>query len=395
MDANDIARARNAIPILSQTLYLNTGTSGLPSQPVVEKLIELTRYCELGGLPAYYDVSEQGIQARNRVAKFLGADENELAFTYNASHSLNSAMWLHWDALRSAPGKPVDVLISDHEYPTTNMIFQYLEQIGKARLIRFKLSSIAQETIDSLNQTVTDETRVVVASHVDCNTGLRSDPKSICAWARQRGIISYIDGAQAVGQFPIDLHDIGPDLYISNGHKWLYGPNGVGLLYVRRSFLEELDAPMVGAGTIVWEMPIKFVDSAARFELGATRPVQVFAAMNAVLDWYESFGMEKIEGRMHELSDYFKRRVLEQPERYKLICPLPWEQSSGMASIQFCGKTIEDIGNFVGRMFKESKAILRPVGEGFDAIRMSTAYYNVEDEYERFFELCEKELFGK
>jgi selenocysteine lyase/cysteine desulfurase len=394
MDANDIARARNAIPILSQTLYLNTGTSGLPSQPVVEKLIELTRYCELGGLPAYYDLCEQGVQARNRVAKFLGADENELAFTYNASHSLNSAMWLHWEALRSAPGKPVDVLISDHEYPTTNMVFKYLEQIGKARLIRFKLSSIAQETIDSLNETVTDETRVVVASHVDCNTGLRADPKSICAWARQRGIISYIDGAQAVGQFPINLHDIDPDLYISNGHKWLYGPNGVGLLYVRRGFLEELDAPMVGAGTITWEMPIKFVDSAARFELGATRPVQVFAAMNAVLDWYESFGMEKIEGRMHELSDYFKRRVLEQPERYKLICPLPWEQSSGMASIQFCGKTIEDIGNFVGRMFKENKAILRPVGEGFDAIRMSTAYYNTEEEYERFFELCEQELFS-
>jgi selenocysteine lyase/cysteine desulfurase len=104
---------------------------------VVEKLIELTRYCELGGLPAYYDLSEQGVQARNRVAKFLGADENELAFTYNASHSLNSAMWLHWDDLRPAPGKPVDVLISDHEYPTTNMIFNYLQQIGKARLIRF------------------------------------------------------------------------------------------------------------------------------------------------------------------------------------------------------------------------------------------------------------------
>ena len=52
MDANDIARARSAIPILNQTLYLNTGTSGLPSLPVVEKLIELTRYAELGGLPA-------------------------------------------------------------------------------------------------------------------------------------------------------------------------------------------------------------------------------------------------------------------------------------------------------------------------------------------------------
>ncbi|MCL5997463.1 MAG: aminotransferase class V-fold PLP-dependent enzyme [Chloroflexi bacterium] len=393
MDANDITRARQAIPILDKTLYLNTGTSGLPAQPVIEKLIELTRYCELGGLPAYYELCEQITQARNRVAAFIGANEDELAFTYNASHSLNAAMWLRWEAMRPAPGVPVDVLISDHEYPTTNMTFQYLEQIGKARLIRFKLSPCPEEMLESLNANVTAATRVVVASHVDCNTGMRANVKAVSAWCRSRGIISYIDGAQAVGQFKVDMHDIGCDLYISNGHKWLYGPNGVGLLYVRKAFLDQMDPPMVGAGTIVWETPIKFVDAATRFELAATRPVQVFATMNAVLDWYESFGMATIEARMRELSDYFKRRVLEQPDKYTLICPLPWEQSSAMASIQFRGKTIQDIGEFCGRMFKEGKAILRPVGEGFDALRMSMAYYNVEDEYERMFKLFETELF--
>ncbi|HEY3289782.1 MAG TPA: aminotransferase class V-fold PLP-dependent enzyme [Anaerolineae bacterium] len=392
MNQNDIARARSAIPILDQTLYLNTGTSGLPARPVVEKLLELTRYSELGGLPAYYDVSQQALQARNRLARFLGAAEDELAFTYNASHSLNAAMWMRWDAMRPAPDKPVDVLISDHEYPTTNMVFDYLQQIGKVRLIRFTLSADTAEMLESLNTKATDASRVVVASHVCCNTGLRADVKAISTWARARGIVSYIDGAQAVGQFNIDLHDIGCDMYISNGHKWLYGPNGVGLLYVRRDFTEQLEPPMVGAGTIVWDYPIKWVEGAARFELQATRPVQVFATMNAALDWYESFGPGAIEGRMRELADYFKRRVLEQPDRYKLICPLPWEQSSAMASIQFPGKTIEDIGAFVGRMFNEKKAILRPVGDSFDAIRMSMAYYNTEDEYEQFFKLCETEF---
>ena len=392
MNTNDIARARSAIPILKQMLYLNTGTSGLPAQPVVEKLIELTRYCELGGLPAYYEVSQQVEQARNRVARFLGADTSEMAFTYNATHSLNAAMWLDWDAMRPAPGRPVDVLISDHEYPSTNMIFRYLEQIGKARLIRYRLSARAADVIASLNANATDEARVLVASHVDCNTGLRADVKAISAWCRSRGIVSYIDGAQAAGQFAIDLHDIGCDLYISNGHKWLYGPNGIGLLYVRRDFIDRMIPPMVGAGTINWDIPVTFVDGASRFELAATRPVQVFAAMNAVLDWYESFGEGAIEARMRELSDYFKKRVLEQPERYTLICPLPWEESSGMVSITFPGKTIKEIGDFTHRMFTQKKAILRPVGEGFDAIRMSMAYYNCEEEYERFFKLCDTEL---
>lgn len=393
MDANDIARARNAIPILSKTLYLNTGTSGLPATPVIEKLVELTRYSELGGLASYYEVSEQAAQARNRVARFIGAAEDELAFTYNASHSLNAAMWLRWDAMRPALGQPVDVLISDHEYPTTDMIFQYLEQVGKARLIRYKLSACTDEVIESLNANATAAARVLVASHVDCNTGLRADVKAISAWCRKRGIVSYIDGAQAVGQFAIDMHDIGCDIYISNGHKWLCGPNGIGLLYVRKDFLEHLDPPMVGAGTVLWDRPIKWVDAATRFELQATRPVQVFAAMNATMDWYESFGLAKLESRMRELSGYFKRRVLEQPERYTLICPLPWEQSSAMASIQFCGKTMTEVGEFAGHMFREGKAVLRPVGEPFAAIRMSMAYYNVEDEYEQFFKLCETALF--
>ena len=392
MNAHDIERARSAIPILNQTLYLNTGTAGLTAQPVIDAMLELARRMEAGGLPAYYEIQSQAVTARNRMAAFLGAGEDEVAFTWNASHSLNIALQVRWDALRATPGQPVEVLFSDHEYPTTNMIFRYLEQIGAIRLVRYKLSADTNEMLDSLNAVTTDRARMLVASHVDCNTGLRADVKTLCAWCRQRGIVSFIDGAQAVGQFSINLRDIGCDIYIGNGHKWLYGPKGVGLLYVRKEMLDLFNPPMVGSGTITWTDPVAFVDSAARFELAATRPAYVFAAMNAALDWFESFGQAAIESRMRALSDYFKRRVLEQPDRYTLICPVPWEQSSAMASIQFAGKTAEDIGAFCSRMFRENKAVLRPVGDGFNAIRISTAYYNIEDEYERLFNLFETEF---
>ncbi len=394
MNAHDIARVRSAIPLLNETLYLNTGTAGLTAQPVIDAMTELARRMESGGLAAYYEIQSQAAAARNRLATFLGANEDEVAFTWNASHSLNIAMQARWDALRATPGQPVDVLFSDHEYPTTNMIFRYLEQIGAIRLARYTLSADTDEMLDSLNAVATDRARMLVASHVDCNTGLRADVKALCAWCKARNILSFIDGAQAVGQFNIDLHDIGCDIYIGNGHKWLYGPKGVGLLYMRKEILDFFNPPMIGSGTITWGNPVAFVDSASRFELAATRPAYVFAAMNAALDWFESFGQAAIERRMRELSDYFKRRVLEQPDRYTLICPVPWEQSSAMASIQFAGKTAEDIGAFCSRMFRENKAILRPVGDGFNAIRISTAYYNIEDEYERLFALLEAEFLN-
>lgn len=394
MNARDIARARSAIPLLNETLYLNTGTAGLTAQPVIDAMLDLARRMESGGLAAYYDIHSQALAARNRLAALLGANQDEMAFTYNASHSLNIAMQVRWDALRTMSDQPVEVLFSDHEYPTTNMIFRYLEQSGAIRLVRYTLSANTDEMLDSLNAVATGHPRMLVASHVDCNTGLRADVKTLCAWCKERGIVSFIDGAQAIGQFHIDLHDMGCDIYIGNGHKWLYGPKGVGLLYVRKEMLDLFKPPMVGSGTITWEDPIAFVDSAARFELAATRPAYVFAAMNAALDWLDSFGQTAIERRMRELSDYFKRRVLEQPNRYTLICPVPWEQSSAMASIQFAGKTAEDINAFCSRMMQERKAALRPVGDGFNAIRISTAYYNIEDEYERLFHLLETEFLN-
>ncbi|MGQ9815120.1 MAG: aminotransferase class V-fold PLP-dependent enzyme [Candidatus Roseilinea sp.] len=392
MKVHDIARARSAIPILNQTLYLNTGTAGLTAQPVIEAMLELARRMESGGLSAYHEIQHQAVTARNRLAAFLGAGEDELAFTWNASHSLNIALQVRWDKLRATSGQPVEVLFSDHEYPTTNMIFGYLEQIGAIRLVRYRLSENTDEMLDGLNSVATDRVRMLVASHVDCNTGLRADVKTLCAWCRQRGIVSFIDGAQAIGQFHINLHDIGCDIYIGNGHKWLYGPKGVGLLYVRKEILDLFNPPLIGSGTITWASPVTFVEGASRFELTATRPAYVFAAMNAALDWFESFGQAAIERRMRELSDYFKRRVLEQPDRYTLICPVPWEQSSAMASIQFAGKTAEDISAFCSRMFQENKAVLRPVGGSFKAIRVSTAYYNIEEEYERLFNLFETEF---
>jgi selenocysteine lyase/cysteine desulfurase len=337
-------------------------------------------------------MQELAQQARARFAHLLGADTDEVAFTGNATHSLNlAAQCLRWDSLCSAPGRPVDVLISDHEYPTTNMLFHYLEGVGKARLIRFTLSADTIGTLASLNATVTDETRIVVASHVDCNTGLRADVTAISAWCRERGIISYIDGAQAAGQFPIDLHAIGCDLYITNGHKWLYGPNGVGLLYVRRGFETELEPPSVGAGTIafIYDGPITWTPGAHRFESIATRPAQVFATMNAAFDYLESFGYAAIEARQRYLTDWFKQRVLEMPERFRLITPLAWEQSSALASLQISGKSGADINAFAGRMLAERRAFLRPVPE-FDALRVSMAYYNIENDYERLFRLLEE-----
>lgn len=373
------------MPAVTDMLQVNSGTKGICAGPVVEALLENTRRVEYGGYAGYCEMQNKANSACDRLAAFFGCQPTELAFTGNATVSLNVALALPWDRW----GGPVDVLISDHEYPTTNMVFGYLETIGKVRLIRYRLSADTDKMLASLEQNATETVRVLVASHVCCNTGLRTDAKALCAWAKARGIVSYIDGAQAAGQFPINLTELGCDLYITNGHKWLFGPNGVGLLYVRSGFEDELTPHMVGAGTMDFSNYGQWAVGAHRFDLQATRPAQVFATMHAALDWLEGLGFENIWARQKSLSDHVKQRVLEMPERFTLITPLPFEQSSALASVQIKGKTGQQIGEFAGKMLQEGRAFLRPVPE-FDALRLSMAYYTTEDDFERAFTMLEE-----
>jgi selenocysteine lyase/cysteine desulfurase len=395
MTEKQIEEARAAVPALHKMLHLNTGTKGLTAQPVIDALVRLTKQLEeTEGYAGLSAVQAESLTARARLATFLGCDDSELAFTGNATESLNIALSVRWDAWGTSNNGPVDVLISDHEYPTTNMLFGYLSQIGKVNLIRFSLSEDMQKMLESLEQNFTSNTRLVVASHVDCNTGLRIDAKALCDWCRTKNIISYIDGAQAVGQFPINLHEMGCDLYISNGHKWLFGPNGVGLLYIKSGLETSLTPLCVGTGTMhfdpngVYEGDPKWAHGAQRFELLATRPAQVFATMHAALDWYEHFGEGAIEARQRELTAQIKARLLEMPDRFRLITPLAWEEASALASFQIIGVSGAQILDFCSAQLTQKRAFIRAVPE-FDAIRLSMAYYNTPEEYEILWEMLE------
>ena len=378
---------RDALPAFG-ILQVNTGTKGICAPSVVEALLERTREIEAGGYGAYARQQRDAAAARARLATFFGADVSELAFTGNATESLNAALALPWDRW----GTPVDVLISDHEYPTTNMVFGFLKQTGRVNLIRYPLETDTQALLDGVEGRVTSHTRVLVASHVDCNKGRRIDVAALSRWARERGIVSFIDGAQAAGQFPIDLHAMGCDVYVTNGHKWLYGPNGVGLLYVRAGFEDEMLPSCVGSGTMhfspthEYDGPPSWMAGAHRFELTATRPAQVLATMDAAMDAYESWGPGVIESQQRAIADHLRWRILEQPDRFTLLSPDSWEHGSALVSIGIHGVGGQQIGEFCGRMLEEGKGFLRPVPE-FDALRISAAYYNTVDDYERLFDL--------
>ena len=384
---NEVSTFRAQVGAFSM-LQVNAGTKGICHPKTTAALLDWTRRVEDGGYEGYVAAQEAALTARDRLAAFCNAKPTEVAFTGNATVSLNIAMDLPWHRWYA----PVDVLISDHEYPATNMVFGYLQQRGKIRIIRYGLSTDTETLIANLERARTPNTKVMVLSHVCCNTGKRTDAAAASAWAREHGVMSYIDGAQALGQIPVDLDAMGCDLYITNGHKWLGGPNGVGLLYVRDGFENEMWPVHVGHGMMPFTPdneyfgePV-FAPGAHRFELMATRPAQTFATMHTALDVIQELGLENIRKRQELLSDHIKQSVLEQPDRFELISPLSFDVSSALVSIRIKGVSGTEINAFAGKVLAEKRAFLRPVPE-FDALRISAAYYNVPDDYERLWAL--------
>jgi selenocysteine lyase/cysteine desulfurase len=362
----DVVRIREQLPALGEVVYLNTGTAGIAARP----LEELTLF-EQHGEVVYQAMQERMEAARARVAAYLGATADELAFTRNATDGVNLVVWgLPWKA-------DDEVVLSNEEHPAMNLPWHHLQSSGGPRLKLFRVEAEPEATLRNVKALITPRTRMIASSHVSCQSGIRVPARELCALAHEHGLLSLLDGAQAVGQFPVDLADLGCDFYVGNGHKWLHGPKGTGFLYVKRSRLDSLRPTHIGAGAV--ERPIDLADmrlvrSARRYEYG-TRSYGTYAALTAALDWLEGLGWDRLERRLEHLSGYLKGRLMATPG-VTLVSAQPWESSSALVSFSVQGVEPAEIqahlwenGKVRSRIFPE-----RPI------LRLSTAYFNTEAE---------------
>jgi cysteine desulfurase/selenocysteine lyase len=381
----DLSRARAALPALAGCTYLNTGTYGVPAQPVLDRLVALTIEAEQLGTPGYERVAQEMEVARARLAALLGCDTDELAFTENATHGLNLP-------LMGLPLRPGDeVLLGAEEYPISEFIAHYREQAGGVRVRYFPIAPDPEQALANLEAAFSGRTRLVFVSQITCESATRLPAQAICAYARERGAWSAVDLAQTIGTIPVDLHALGCDYAIGNGHKWLHGPKGVGLFYARRDALCDITPPFVShyatfdAATRTVALPADH----RRFELVA-RPYAHYAAMGAALDWLEDLGWEALWRHQWELRAFMQREVLARPA-LTLVSPTDPEQGGAMVTFRIPGLEPADVIDYTRRMWNEHRVYLRPsvIAGG---IRISAAYFNTTADVERLFDLIDEQL---
>jgi len=370
---------REQFPLTRERVYLNTG--GLGASPyavidaVVSRINELEKISETGHSEQVWSSIKQ------KIATLLGCDAEEIAYTRNATEGINIVC-------NGLPLKRGDEVITTTHEHVGNTVPWLARQKRDGIVIKLFEPSVksAQENLDRLASLISKRTRVISVPHATTTTGQILPVKEIAALAKAKNLWFFIDGAQTAGMLNFNLHEIGCDAYATSGHKWMLGPKGTGLLYVRKNMLDTIQALEVGAYSDkshdLQTGELTLHPTAQRYEYGTVN-TPIFVGLGAAIDFLMKIGMENVWARDAALATAFLNGLQEIPNA-EILSPLnPAERS---AMIAFKMKNIEylKLQTFLAEKYKLRT---RGVGEGgINALRVSWHIYNSFEEVNRVLE---------
>jgi isopenicillin-N epimerase len=359
-------------------IYMNSGTEGSMPRCVLFNLSKCAK--EFAENP--WDTLTDGVlglsmtETRTKVAEFLGAEIEEIVMTTNTTEGMSFTA----NGLDLEEGD--EVLTTLHEHSAGLCCWELLRERRNVTVTQVELPTPADnkyEIISAFEDAITAQTKVMSFCHINYTTGLRMPVKELCKLAQDHGIISVVDGAHAIGMINFNLHELGCDFYACSPHKWLNAPPGTGVLYMRES-----------AQDLLW--PTVTEASASRgganvFQLRGQQCTPAFACVTDVVDFQNSIGKDKIEGRILALSTYLKEKIIENWGEEKLFSPKNEELSSGLVSFNPFDDHYEGTGGKLSNLSKElynNNIVTRTVGfkDSFSdakkkrGLRVSTNIFN-------------------
>lgn len=301
--------------LAKDVIFLNNGTMGPSPKKVVEAIKDRI---DLVNKNAVYGGLEK--EVLQKVADFLTVKVEELALTHNVTEGINIAAW----GLKLDRGD--EVLMTGHEHVGGALPWLNRQKIDGIQVKTFGLRSTATKTLESLADAVTSKTKVIAVPHIPCTTGQVLPVKEIAAFAKSKGIITVIDGAHPTGMMPLDISDIGCDIYVSCFHKWMCGPKGTGYIYVSEAIRDQLKPIFIGAHGGDWVMHdnenklTEYSDNAHQYFYG-TQNSALYAGIIAAIDFQNEIGRQEIYEHGRTLANYFKDYILTNRFKYELLTP--------------------------------------------------------------------------
>jgi selenocysteine lyase/cysteine desulfurase len=352
---------------------INLNNGGVSPSPgwVQEAMKRHLDYSHLAPTYTMWGVLEpqrEGVRAR--MAREWGVHPEEVAFTRNASESLQT-MQLGIDLQRGD-----EVLTSTQDYPRMITTFRQRERREGIVLRQIRIPVPAEdpaEVVRLFEEAVTPRTRVILACHMINLTGQILPVRELNAMARRHGIPLIVDGAHALAHFDFSLADLDVDNYSTSLHKWLFAPHGTGLLYVRREKIPEI-WPLMAA-------PEAQTDNIRKFEEIGTHPAANYLAIGEALTFHQGIGGARKDARLVHLRDYWAKPLVEL-DGVRLHTSLEPGFACGIANVEIEGV---EPGPLVNHLWDRHRIIAVAINhEEFRGIRVSPSVYTQLEELDRF-----------
>ncbi|WP_449432495.1 aminotransferase class V-fold PLP-dependent enzyme [Pseudomonas putida] len=361
------ASVREQFPAVENMLYLDAAHQTPLSVPVKAEL-DAFYTAALNYAGPKYGWLNRVEEVRAKLAAFIGAKADQIAFTKNTSEGLNiCASGLQWEA-------GDNVLLLDTEHP--NNAYAWLSKREEGLEVRLVPSDKKWADADTFAPYVDERTRAIAISHVMFHNGQRNDMASITTFAKSKGIAVIADSMQSVGVFPIDVKELGATAIASGSHKGLLTPQGLGFLYTESkdilpTYVSNAGVANARADLVPVSEPITLRDNAHRFEIGNFN-LPAIHALGGALDLINSIGLENVAEHVLGLGDELIKVCDELG--VELVGPREREFRSHIYVLDL---TEPEWAEF----FKSENIRLSPVRDG---IRVSFGIYNTTDDVTRF-----------
>ena len=308
----NIKNLKSEFPIFKQKIngkplvYLDSANSSQKPKAVIDRLSNFyeTEFSNVGR-----SVHTLAVKATNRfeatrdlLKKYFNAQHREeIIFTKGATESINLVASSFGDKYIKEGD---EILITELEHHSNYVPWHFLRK-NKGAVIKFApINKNGEVEIDEIKKLISNKTKIIAITHISNVTGAVMPIKKIVDMAKEKNIPVLIDGTQGAPHLQIDIQDIGCDFYVISCHK-MYGPNGLGVLYAKKKWLDDLPPYQGGGGMIndVKKDNITFADAPTKFEAGTMQTAEVVAFAEAI-NFIKKLGIDNIANHENKVLEY-------------------------------------------------------------------------------------------
>lgn len=399
----DLQKIRADFPILSRKvngktlIYFDNGATAQKPLEVIETINNYYRNENANIHRGVHTLSQEITvlyeNARATVQKHLNAKSpGEIVFTSGTTESINLVAHSFGKKFLS---KGDEIIVTAMEHHSNILPWQQVCEEKGAVLKVVPINADGELIIDEYKKLLNNKTKIVAVAHISNTLGTINPVKEIISIAHTKNIPVLVDGAQAVPHTSVDVQDMDADFYCFSGHK-LFGPTGVGILYGKEKWLNELPPYKVGGGTIktVTFEKTEYADVPLRFEAG-TPHIEGGVGLAAAIDYVNDIGLDKIAAYEHDLLLYATEE-LQKIEGVKII----GTAKNKASVISFVVKDIHafDIGTILDQLgiaVRTGHHCTQPLMAHYciqGTVRAAFAFYNTKEEIDEFIKALERAI---